>query len=71
MDVHVATWQASYEVDTDWVLGHLGSVLAPDALQDERAGGMAHALRAALDEHRADVMHEGVTTTAVVARRRP
>lgn len=71
LDVHIATWHASYEVDTDWVLGHLGSALAPEALQDERAGGMAHALRAALDEHRPGVMHEEVTTTAVIARRRP
>ncbi len=68
LEVRVETWHASYEMDADWVLGHLGSALSSKTLQDEDPGGLAHALRAALDEHRAEVMHEDVTTTAVIAR---
>lgn len=68
LEVHVETWHASYEIDADWVLGHLGSALSPNTLRDEDPGGLAHALRAALDEPRAEVMHEDVTTTAVIAR---
>lgn len=67
-DVQVATWHASYEVDADWVLGHLGSALPSDALQDGHVGGMAGGLRAVLDEYLGDAMVEDVTSTAVIAR---
>lgn len=67
VDIH--TWRASYEVDADWVLGHLGSAMSPEALQDEDPGGLAHALRAAPKEHRCEAMHEDVTTTAIIARK--
>ena len=69
LGVHVATWNASYEVDADWVIGHLGSALPSDALRPGEPRGLADALRAQLAEPDGEVLVEEVTTTAIVARR--
>ena len=69
LDVEVMTWSAGYEVDADWIIGHLGSALPGDALQPGVLGGLASALQADLDRRHGDVLVEEVRTTAVVARR--
>lgn len=66
--VDVATWTASYEVDADWVVGHLGSALPADALQLGRPDGLAAALRDALAGQPDTAFVEEVVTTAIVAR---
>jgi SAM-dependent methyltransferase len=68
LGVRVTTWSASYEVDVDWVIGHLGSALPSDALRPGVPGGLADALQAQLGKY-GNVLVEEVTTTAVVARR--
>ena len=62
--VRVSSWRADHVVDTDWVVGHLGSALPGDAL----TGELRTALAAALAEHHGPLV-EQVVTTAVVARR--
>lgn len=67
LNVQVATWAASHEVNVDWVVGHLGSALPAGALQDTAPGSLAAAVRAALVKHGDQVLVERVTTTVVIA----
>lgn len=64
LDTEVLTWEASYPVTLDWVLGHLGSALSADQLTrgDE--------LRELLRPLEGEAMAEEVTTTVLLARRR-
>jgi SAM-dependent methyltransferase len=68
LDVSVSTWHASYAVDIDWVIGHLGSALAAGSLQQGRPSGLAGKLRAVLEENDPFELVEDVTTTAVIGR---
>jgi SAM-dependent methyltransferase len=68
LGVRVETWTANYEVDADWVIGHVGSASPSDALRPGAPGRLAEALRAELGQY-GDVLVENVTTTAIVARR--
>lgn len=68
MDVHVATWCASHQVDPDWVIGHLGSATSADTPYDTD-GGLRDVLQPTLDQHHTADMIERVTTTAVIAHR--
>ncbi len=61
--VQVATLTADHSVDTDWVLGHLGSAMDPEQLTAAR-DDLAAALTAT-----GVGMVEHVVTTALVARR--
>ena len=63
LTVDVGTWAADHPVDTDWVLGHLGSAMDSGQLNSVRAQ-LAPALTAT-----GNSMVEQVTTTAIVARR--
>lgn len=49
------------------MVGHLGSALPPGVLQGEDPEGLAHALKAALEEFSSETMHEQITTTAPLA----
>lgn len=68
LQVSVSTWDASHEVDIDWVIGHVGSALPAGSLQDGRPDGLASALRVALEEHSPFELVEQVTTTAIIGR---
>jgi SAM-dependent methyltransferase len=64
----VSTWRAGYEVDADWVIGHLGSTLPEGALRAGEPGGPDEAVRTLLDRRHGRTLVEEVTTTAIVAR---
>lgn len=68
LGVSVPSWDASYSLDLDWVIGHLGSALPAGSLQPERADGFARALRAVLEDLDPDELIEEVKTTAVIGR---
>jgi len=63
LTVQVATWTADHPVDSDWVLGHLGSAMDPGQLTAIRAD-----LAAELNVTGVGMV-EHVVTTALVARR--
>lgn len=70
LQCQVLSWPAAYVVDADWVLGHLGSALAADALGTADAPSpLAKALRRSLSQD-GETLVERVATTAVVGRRR-
>jgi hypothetical protein len=68
LEVDVASWRTEHTVDTDWVVGHLGSSLPADALRPGEPGGPADALRQVLDD--GQILVEEATTTAVIGRLR-
>jgi len=68
LEVSVSTWHASHAVDSDWVIGHLGSALPAGSLQQGRPDGLASSLRAVLEEQDPVELVEDVTTTAVIGR---
>lgn len=68
LDVSVSSWDASYAVEIDWVIGHVGSALPAGGLQRERADGLARRIHAVLDELDPDELIEEVRTTAVIGR---
>ncbi|NDI48229.1 class I SAM-dependent methyltransferase [Goekera deserti] len=68
LDVSITRWQATHQVDTEWVIGHLGSALPDGALQLDQPDGLAERLRASLVSQNGHLLEE-VTTTALVGRR--
>lgn len=71
LHVQVATWQTDHHVNTEWVLGHLGSALPENILDDDQLG-LSGMLRDVLaEEQRAEgglPLIERVTTTALIGR---
>lgn len=68
LDVTIGRWQAPHEVDTDWVIGHLGSALSDGALELDKPDGLAARLQAALREYDGPLV-ETIDTTALIGRR--
>lgn len=72
LHVQVATWQTDHHVNTQWVLGHLGSALPANILDDDHPLGLSAMLRDVLDEEQqaegGQPLAESVTTTAIIGR---
>jgi len=64
LETHVLSWRTDYEVNLDWVLGHLASALNADQLIKQQE------LATLLQPLEHTEMLESVTTTALVAVRR-